>query len=100
MNKFVTEEEDGVRLFSSVEALNKELMDQSVNMAVRHGFGTVQAEGDGFLCGRPGTGQLVEVYPDGTWEYRDASGEEVIKDSGRTAQTLGWFLDDLPPGTI
>jgi len=95
-NKFVTDEEDGVRLFASVEAANKAILDQTVNMAVRKGFSTVQAEGTGFLCGRPGTGQLVEVYPDGTWEYRDASEDEIKTESGRNAQTLGWFLGDLP----
>ncbi len=101
--KFTYTEKDvadgGVRLFLSVEDAINAKRDATLQIAKSHGFDTVQEEPESYLCGKHSTAELIEVFLDGTWEYRDSTGDEVETKSGTSAQTLNWFLQDRMGGT-
>jgi hypothetical protein len=95
-DKFTYTEKDvadgGIKLFLSVEdAINAE-RDATRHVAEKHGFDTIQELPESYLCGKHSTAELVEVFLDGTWEYRDATDDEVKTETGNCAQTLDWFL--------
>lgn len=97
-----SDEEDvkagGIKLFTSLEACQAHNMALTVAMAVKFGYDTSQHQTTGaVLCGKHGTAELVEVFHDGTWQYRDNSDDEhEVTHSGRNSQDLGWFLDQSP----
>jgi hypothetical protein len=70
-------------------------VDETIETAKAYGFDTLQADGDTILCGKPGTATLVQVFPNGSWEYRDVS-EDEIRETDSSAATLGVWLSTLP----
>ena len=97
-DRFTTTEQDvaggGVRLFLSAEDVINADRDATLQMAKANGFDTVQEEPESYLCGKHSTAELVEVFLDGTWEYRDSTEDEVKTQSGTDALMLGCFLKD------
>ena len=94
MDKFTYTEEDvkGVKLFTSEEEAVDAARDETLSVAKAAGFDTVEDQPESYLCGKAGTGELVEVFLDGTWEYRDVTSEPPVAQAGLNAQTLGWWL--------
>ena len=84
----------GVKLFLSAEAAINAERDATLQIAEVHGFDTIQEQPESYICGKHSTAELVEVFLDGTWEYRDSTSDKVKSQNGLNAQTLNWFLQD------
>jgi hypothetical protein len=83
----------GVRFFTSLEECNAAAMQKSIEAAKAAGYDTLHKDPSGnIFCGKESTAELVEVFQDGTWEYRDSTEDETKTQSGLNAMTLGWYL--------
>jgi hypothetical protein len=61
-----------MKLYLSQDAVNQDLFRQSVFAAHAAGFDTWESTITGhMLCGKHGTSELVDVFPDGSWSYTD-----------------------------
>jgi hypothetical protein len=95
-SKFVWDSANDLKLFTSTDAMNKAALGETIRVAKAFGFDTTQEENGSTLCGKAGTATLVEVFPDGSWEYRDAAGDEEEIETGPSAAILGVWLSTLP----
>jgi hypothetical protein len=58
-----------VKLYHSESELNAMLRDETILIAKREGFDTIQEEPSGnLLCGKHASEESIEVYPNGSWE--------------------------------
>jgi hypothetical protein len=85
-----------MQLFHSTEELNHHRVENTIHVARMNGFDTIQKEEDGHtLCGKHGTEELVDVYPDGSWEFEHSYDEReggASAPSGTSATFLGIYF--------
>jgi hypothetical protein len=83
-----------MKLYQSEEHARIEAVMNSVEAATKAGF-TTQVEDDGHvLCGKPDTNELVDIFPNGSWEWQNANEETMKMEemSGTCAALLQMFL--------
>jgi hypothetical protein len=79
-----------VKLYHSIEDANKDSQNTTAYVAAQAGYDTQQDEDNShILCGRHGTGDLVDVYPDGSWMHQ-IEGEQMM--TGDSALMLRFYL--------
>lgn len=83
-----------MKLFLSSEEREAYGQRETVTVAWRNGFDTETKNDDGsVVCGKHSTAEVVEVYPNGNWEYRNTEDDDnVVKATGLTAALLGMFF--------
>lgn len=81
------------KVFKSVEDANAAAMMDTTAAATKAGL-TEQLVDDGhIICQKPGTMELVDVFPDGTWEYQNVNEDgEAESMSGNSAALLALYL--------
>ena len=69
-----------MKMFHSLEELNASNRKETLHVAHRMGFDTQQEEDGKILCGRHGSDELIEVYPNGSWALlgKEISGDSVV----------------------
>lgn len=80
-------------LFASVEDADSSAVMDTISAARKAGF-TQQVNDDGHvLCAVPDTARLIDVFPDGSWEYQDVLEDgEMETMSGDSALMLALYL--------
>jgi hypothetical protein len=81
------------KIYNSVEDANADALVDSVAAATKAGF-TLQATDNGHvLCQKPDSYELVDVFPDGSWEYQNIGDDgKAIEMSGPSAVLLALYL--------
>lgn len=69
-----------MKLYHSVEELNEACQSDTLHIARRNGFDTIQEEDQKTLCGKHGSTEILEVYPDGSWQVlgKEISGSSFV----------------------
>lgn len=79
--------------FESVEDANMAAVMDTVSAATKAGFSNQAVDEGHVLCQKPDTWELVDVYPDGSWEYQDIDDEGKVEEmSGTNAALLALYL--------
>jgi hypothetical protein len=80
-------------VFGSVDEANAAAVMDTVNAATKAGL-TSQLVDDGHvLCAKPDSMELVDVFPDGSWEYQDVNDDGTMETmSGPSAVMLALYL--------
>ena len=80
-------------LFASAEDAYAAAVMDTISAARKAGF-THQVNDDGHvLCAMPDTARLIDVFPDGSWEYQDVLDDgEMDTMSGDSALMLALYL--------
>lgn len=80
-------------IYHNEEDLNNSMQYETAHIAHTKGFDTVQKEENGhLLCGKHGTGDLVDIYPDGSWVLKLESREGKKPPTGNAAYMLGVYF--------
>lgn len=84
---------DGPKVYQSVEDADADSVMDTVTAATNAGF-TLQVVDEGHvLCQKPDTMELVDVFPDGSWEYQDVKEDGTMREmSGPNALLLSLYL--------
>jgi len=78
-----------MKLYHSEEDLQQTVKAETLSVARQNGFDTTQeAEHGHTLCGNHGAEEIIDVYPDGTWEIKK---HEIVGD-GYTALRIYFKL--------
>jgi len=82
-----------MRVSNSIEEARAADQADTVKVATDAGF-TEQVEDEGHvLCQKPDTMELVDVYPDGSWEYQNARDDGSMQEmSGSYSNLLAMYL--------
>lgn len=80
-------------VFTSVEDANLAAVMDTISAATKEGFTEQMVDEGHVLCAKPETFELVDVFPDGSWEYQniDDDGKAEIM-SGTNAALLALYL--------
>jgi hypothetical protein len=80
-------------VFNSVEDATMAAIMDTVSVATKAGL-TSQVVDDGHtLCAKPDTMELVDVFPDGSWEYQNVPANGKVESmSGTSAVMLSLYL--------
>jgi len=80
-------------IYHTEEEMNQDLHRQSLEVCRAHGFDVQQDLEDGHkLCGKAATQEFVDVYPDGSWEYK--AEDEELATTGESPVMLKLFFVD------
>lgn len=82
-----------MEVFDDIEAATTAGTMNTIDAATKGGF-TEQTVDDGHvLCAKPDTSELVDIFPDGSWEYQAIKEDgEMDTMSGQTATLLALYL--------
>jgi len=82
-----------MKLYKSVEAANNGAVMNTIKAATKAGL-TKQVVDDGhILCSKPDTMELVNIFPDGSWEYQNVKTDGKMQTmSGANASLLALYL--------
>lgn len=80
-------------VFDSVEDANAAAVMDTVSAATKEGFTNQLVDEGHVLCAKPETMELVDVFPDGSWEYQNVDEDgKAIEMSGINAAILALYL--------
>jgi hypothetical protein len=83
------------KLYHSVEEYNEDMQYNTIHAARHNGFDMTQDGDNGHvLCGKHATAELVDVFPDGSWEYQNREDDEVDRMTGVSSVMLHYFLNN------
>lgn len=81
-------------IFNSPEDANAAAVMDSVAAAFNAGLTNKVTDEGHVLCARPDSMELVDIFPDGSWEYQNVSEEGKTESmSGTTAALLSLYLN-------
>jgi diaminopimelate epimerase len=82
-----------MKIFRSHEDAIASAMQDTLRAAIKAGF-TEHADDEGHvLCLVPDTNRLVDVFPDGSWEFQDVNDDGSMETmSGNSAVMLALYL--------
>lgn len=70
-------------VFNSVEEANAAAVMDTVSAATKAGLTSQLVDEGHILCAKPDTMELVDIFPDGSWEYQN------VLDSGKAESMTG-----------
>ena len=81
-------------IYHTEEEMSQDLQRQTVEVCRAHAFDVQQEFKDNsILCGKAATQEFVDVYPDGSWEYKN--GEDAsLETIGESPVMLKLFFVD------
>jgi hypothetical protein len=81
------------QLYQSAEDLNSEAVMETVLAATKAGLIQQVVDEGHVFCARPDSMELVDVFPDGSWEYQNALEDgDMVTMSGANAMLLAMYL--------
>jgi hypothetical protein len=82
-----------MKIFSSIEDAKASAMQDTLGAAIKAGF-TEHTDDEGHvLCLVPETNRLVDIFPDGSWEFQDVNDDGTMETmSGDSAVMLALYL--------
>ena len=82
-----------MEMFNSIEDANAASVMNTLSAANKAGF-TEQVNDEGHvLCSVPGTTRLIDIHPDGSWEYQEVKDDgEMETMEGDSAAVLAVYL--------
>lgn len=84
-----------MNLYTSEEDANAAAVMETVGAAFNAGFTEKIVDEGHVFCSKPKTMELVDVFPDGSWEYQNVNKEGKVEEmSGTTAALLALYLGD------
>lgn len=79
--------------YPSVEDLNTARMMNSIAAAKHYGLTSSVAVDGHVYMSRPDSMELVDIFPDGSWEYQDVKEDKTMRTmSGPNASMLSMYL--------
>lgn len=83
-----------MEIFEDVESATSAEILNTIDAATKGGFTEHVNDDDGHtLCSKPDTSELVDIFPDGSWEYQAIKEDgEMDAMSGQTATLLALYL--------
>lgn len=84
---------DKPTIYTSEEDANADSVMDTISAASKAGF-TDQVNDEGHvLCQKPDTMELVDIFPDGSWEYQNVGEDGKMQEmSGTNAMMLAMYL--------
>lgn len=82
------------KLYDSLSDAIVAAREEAFSVAKVNGFNTIEIQPGSSVCRRIETGEIIEIFPGGMWEYRDVINTEIVPQAGTGAEALGWFLAD------
>lgn len=80
------------RLFHSVEDMHLHNHRDTLEACRQNGFDVFQPEAEGHtFAGKHSTAEVVDVYPDGSWSYRDSTPENPAAHTIATGINASFF---------
>ena len=81
------------KIFGSLEESLAASFANTLAAATKGGLTDQVPDADHMLCGKPDSMELVDVFPDGSWEYQDAKDDgDMVTMSGKDAALLAMYL--------
>lgn len=76
------------------DQINAKLAADTIRAATLNGLTKVVPDDDGHtLCGNEETGEIVDVFPDGSWEYMGIRDDKTVREmAGPSAIMLAGYL--------
>lgn len=87
------EDENTLQIFRSVDDMHQSNRRDTLDICSRNGF-TVMPTDDGRIlaCSAEGTAEVIEVFTNGAWEYRNTSATPPVVTQGMSAVFLKYFF--------
>lgn len=80
-------------IFDSVEDANIASVMDTTSAATKEGFTDQIVDEGHILCAKPDTAELVDIFPDGSWEYQNINVDGLMEEmSGQNAALLAMYL--------
>lgn len=80
-------------IFNSVEDANAAALMDTTDAATKAGFTDQMVDEGHVFCAKPESMELVDVFPDGSWEYQNVDEDgKAITMSGTNAAILALYL--------
>lgn len=81
------------KVFNSIEDANAAALMDTVDAATKAGLTNQVVDEGHVLCQKPDSLELVDVFPDGSWEYQNAGEDgEMETMSGSNAVMLALYM--------
>jgi hypothetical protein len=82
-----------MKIFSSIEDAKASAMHDTFGAAIKAGFTNYTNDEGHVLCAVPETNRLVDIFPDGSWEFQDVNEDGSMETmSGTSAVMLALYL--------
>lgn len=82
-----------MEVFDSVDDANIAAVMATSDAATKAGFTQQEVDEGHILCAKDGTMELVDIFPDGSWEYQNVTEDGAVETmSGASASLLALYL--------
>ena len=89
----MSEDLSGTKIYMSDEDADAAALMDTVAAATKAGFVNQSNDEGHVLCMKPDSMELVDVFPDGSWEYQDVDDKgSIVEMSGASAVMLAYYL--------
>jgi hypothetical protein len=80
-------------LFRSVDDMHQSNRQETLDICSRNGFNTMPVDDGRILtCSAEGAAEVIEVFKNGAWEYRNISATPPVVTQGMSAVFLKYFF--------
>jgi hypothetical protein len=87
------EDENTLQIFRSVDDMHQSNRRDTLDICSRNGFNTMPVDDGRILtCRAQGSAEVIEVFKNGAWEYRNTSATPTVVTQGMSAVFLKYFF--------